>query len=300
MPSPASGTQSGTQPGAQPGDSSGTCEGTLPSHTPGHIAGWNLVRHTLLDSTNSEAQRLLAAGCPDKTIILADSQSAGKGRGPERVWESSGPQGLWASGILAVPLPAEQLAQSTLVLAVAVREAVERCTGVRLACKWPNDLMSGGRKCCGMLVETGMAHGGAPHGSVPLVLGIGLNINQTAEQFPPALRGIATSLRLLSGVEHCRMRLLAELAAGIASCFTLWAAQGFAPLREAWLAGNCTIGRNLILPQGYGCTQGTAHDLAPDGALLVRTATGRTLRVDSGEVLFHAVPETDNPTHAAV
>ncbi len=254
--------------------------------------GWATERHALLDSTNARAHRRIAAGLAGKTAILADCQTAGCGRG-SRVWESATDKGLWASLVLPVCVPDAALAQSTLVLAVAVREAVERGTNVSLQTKWPNDLLHAGRKCCGLLVEAGIAQAApdAPRGSaLPLVLGIGLNVNHLDDDFPAFLRETATSLRLASGREYGRDRILAEILGSVDQWFARWTEQGFAPVRDAWLACNCTMGRRLVLPGGYGFSHGTARDLAPDGALVVAADNGAVLHVDAGEIAFTNAP----------
>ena len=257
--------------------------------TPDAFAGWTLRRHAALDSTSGEGLRLLARGFPGRTVILAERQTAGRGRG-DRAWESVGSLGLWASLLLTVAVPWEQLAPSAIILGVAVREAVGICCGIGLRTKWPNDLMADARrKCCGLLAETGVVPDAA--GAVPLVLGIGLNVNQLEKDFSPALAGKAVSLRMLSGREYDRLSLLAAILRRVDDWFARWTRDGFGPAREAWLADNDTLGRELFLPEGYGARRGTAFDLAPDGALLVRAETGETLRIDAGEIAFARVPK---------
>ncbi len=255
--------------------------------------GWTLEQHRVLDSTNAEAHRRIIAGLSAKTAILAERQTAGRGRGA-RAWESAEDKGLWVSLVLPVTPPLAVLAQSTLVLAVAAHEAVERAIGLRLSVKWPNDLLHEGRKCCGLLVEANIAKAasGAPRGdaSAMLILGIGLNIAHLPEDFPAALRERATSLRLIAGRECSREQILRGILDSVDYWFDLWTNQGFAPVREAWLAVNCTMGRRIVLPDGYGYAHGTAHDLAPDGALVALAGDGALLRINAGEIIFCNAP----------
>lgn len=248
------------------------------------LPGWEVLHLPQADSTNAEARRYLARGHAGQCAIIADSQSAGECR-RDRVWESAPELGLWATFILPVTVPLERLAQSALVLAVAVREAVAFACDLELAAKWPNDLLYEGKKCCGLLVETGpIAENGAP---TPLILGVGINIGHAERDFPDYLRDTATSLRIASsGRRFSREAVFYAVAAEIEHWFALWQRAGFAPVREAWLRSNCTIGREIILPEGYGCSRATAHDLDETGALLALTDTGATLRIDSGEVLL--------------
>ncbi len=252
------------------------------------LPGWAVTRFSRLDSTNAEAQRILAQGDTQKRVIVADSQSAGQCR-HDRRWESAPGLGLWVSFIMPAAVPAERLAQSTLVFAVAVREAVAASCGVALEAKWPNDLLHGGKKCCGLLVETSAAQ---PPGSItPLILGVGVNIAHGENDFPKYLRGAATSLRLLSGGRlFPREELLQAIGAMVDHWFAVWTENGFAPVREAWLKHNCTMNKKIILPDGYGYSHATAFDLDSHGALTALTDDGTALRVDSGEIRFAEAP----------
>lgn len=248
------------------------------------MPGWNVSAYATIDSTNLEARRRLSAGLSDKQVIIADSQTMGQCR-HDRLWESKAGRGLWASFVLPVAVPFSVLAQSTLVLAVAVREGVRNATGVRLDAKWPNDLLHGGKKCCGMLVESGEI---VPHAEThSLILGVGVNTNHTATDFPAGLRGTATSLSIISGGKTFSCEDLAALIAqSIETWFARWEKEGFTPIRHAWLNGNCTIGNRVILPEGYGYSHATAHDLDKSGALVALADDGTALLIGSGEIRF--------------
>ena len=248
---------------------------------PEHVPGWTVLRHATLDSTNLEARRLIERGETGKRLIVADAQTNGQCR-HDRLWESPAGKGIWASFILPVAVPLETLPQSTLVLAVAVREGIMNATGVSVSIKWPNDLLGNGKKCCGLLVETAYTEN-SEHS--PLILGVGINNKHEKNDFPEYLQDAATSLSMLSdGKDFCRKEILRHLTASIAAWFATWEEQGFSPVRAAWLAGNCTIGNRIALPEGYGHSFGTAYDLEGDGALVALTDDGTALRIDSGEI----------------
>ncbi|CAK7008901.1 MAG: Bifunctional ligase/repressor BirA [Desulfovibrio sp.] len=248
------------------------------------LHGWEVRAHAAIDSTNLEGRRLLASGFAGKAVIVAESQTMGQCR-RDRLWESEKGRGMWASFILPVTVPFSALAQSTLVLAVAVREAVKDATGVELAAKWPNDLLGNGKKCCGLLVESGEIDPEAATHS--LILGVGVNILHTEADFPGYLRETATSLSLLAAGEvFSRDAVLAAVARGIETWFATWEKQGFSPVRAAWLDANCTIGNRIILPEGYGYSYATAHDLDESGALIALADDSTALLVDSGEIRF--------------
>jgi BirA family biotin operon repressor/biotin-[acetyl-CoA-carboxylase] ligase len=150
-------------------------------------------------STMTVAARLAAAGCAPGTVVVAEEQTAGQGRHGRR-WHSEKGAGLYVSIVLGKGLPPDSLQSLTLALGLAAREAILLTTGVSCELKWPNDLLVGGRKCAGILVQRTAA---------AAIAGIGVNVNQTA--FPPELEGSATSLRMVAGEVHSREGLLVRL-----------------------------------------------------------------------------------------
>jgi len=140
-----------------------------------------------------------AAGRPPGTVVVAGEQTAGQGT-HGRHWHSEKDTGLYVSIVLGAGVPLESTQAFTLRLGLAVREAVYLETGVACELKWPNDLLAGGRKCAGILLQ---------RGSGALIAGIGVNVNQT--DFPGPLAATATSLRLATGREHSRERLLVRI-----------------------------------------------------------------------------------------
>ncbi len=179
---------------------------------------WLWLKETA--STNQEAAALAASGAPDGSIVVADRQRAGRGR-RGREWFTS-PGSLAFSVLLRAPrdrgavpggpgtgslppdLKAEALPDFLLMLLAAVGEAVRQTTGVKVQAKKPNDLLINGRKCCGVLVETGTEVDEVTW----LILGVGLNVNALEADFPPILRESVTSLRLATGTHVNRAALL--------------------------------------------------------------------------------------------
>lgn len=144
-----------------------------------------------VDSTNSECRRLAASGAPDGTVVIADSQTAGRGRRGRSFLSPPG-QGLYLSVLWRPECEPEQLLPLTALAAVAVCRAIERLSGGKTQIKWPNDLILGGRKICGILTELSLE---GESGRVDcVVVGIGVNCRQREEDFPVELRQIAGSL----------------------------------------------------------------------------------------------------------
>jgi BirA family biotin operon repressor/biotin-[acetyl-CoA-carboxylase] ligase len=179
--------------------------GCLPG---GRLAG-PLLAFAAVDSTQTICRRLAAEGAPEGTVVVADHQRAGRGQGDRR-WIAPPGAGLLVSCLLRPPAPASRWPGLTLVAARAVAEAVAACTRVTPRVRWPNDVLVGERKLAGVLAE-GVV-GAAPF----VVLGVGINVAQRANAWPPALQGHAVSLAEL-GHPVARETLLAAVLAELAA-----------------------------------------------------------------------------------
>lgn len=179
--------------------------GCLPG---GRLAG-PLLAFAAVDSTQTTCRRLAAGGAPEGTVVVADYQRAGRGQGDRR-WIAPPGAGLLFSCLLRPPAPASRWPGLTLVAARAAVEAVAACTPVTPRVEWPNDVLVGDRKLAGVLAE-GVV-GAAP----VVVVGVGINVAQPADAWPPELQGRAVSLAELGHAvprEALLAGVLAELAA---------------------------------------------------------------------------------------
>jgi BirA family biotin operon repressor/biotin-[acetyl-CoA-carboxylase] ligase len=221
-------------------------------------------------STNDDARRLAADGAPEGTVVLAERQSAGRGR-RGRTWESPDGLGLYLSLLLRPDEPPERLGRYPIAAAVAVCEACRAFAGDRVGLKWPNDVLAGGRKLAGVLAE--MRHGDS---GAELTLGIGINVEQGADDLPGALRVWATSLRLLGGgVAVERESVAATLLETLASTLESLRRGGWHGVAERFLryAPDAQGKRVRLAAGGEGVTRG----LDPSGALRVATGDGIVL-----------------------
>ena len=167
---------------------------------------WQVLEE--VDSTNTACKRLAAENAPDGTVVMADCQTAGRGR-RGRSFVSPRGMGLYLSVLWRPACPPESLLPLTALSAVAVCRAVERAGGVSPAIKWPNDLVLGGRKLGGILTELSL-EGESGHVDY-VIVGIGLNCRQRAEDFPPELADMATSLDMALPQQVKRSALAAAL-----------------------------------------------------------------------------------------
>jgi BirA family biotin operon repressor/biotin-[acetyl-CoA-carboxylase] ligase len=229
-----------------------------------------LVRLGRVDSTQAVAFALAADGAADRTVVVAQAQTAGRGR-RGRLWLDEPGASLLTSIILRPRLEPARLPTLSLTAGVAVVEALERVTGLKPRLKWPNDVLVDGCKLAGILLESRI-------GPSPLVvLGIGVNLGQRV--FPPDLAERATSVRLATGRRVDADTLLTALLESLDAWRTRLETDGWAPIRERWCALTETLGRHVSIDD----VQGIAVDVDEDGALIVAEGDVRR-RVVAGEV----------------
>jgi BirA family biotin operon repressor/biotin-[acetyl-CoA-carboxylase] ligase len=240
----------------------------------GAQSGKQIHHYYKIGSTNSEAMRAAAEGAPEGSVFLAEEQLAGRGRGAH-TWHSARSSGIYCSVILRPAMPPSDALIFSLAAGLAVRAAVmEIAPQLQVDLKWPNDVLVGGRKFCGILTEMNAEATRVRH----LVVGIGINVNQV--KFPPELREVATSLRMETGTEWSRVELCAALLKSLdreyRSLIGNAGARGLI-LREFEKSSSMVRGRKVSVsvdedenPQLAGVTEG----LDERGFLLVRTAEG--------------------------
>jgi BirA family biotin operon repressor/biotin-[acetyl-CoA-carboxylase] ligase len=212
-------------------------------------------------------QALLDASMPEGAIAVADHQSAGRGR-LGRSWEAPPGTALLCS-ILLKPPAERDVRELSLVAGIAVADALEAVTALAVQIKWPNDVMLRRRKVAGCLAEL-------REGAV--VLGIGINVNQTSEQLPER----AGSLRTLTGREHDREQLLEQLLQDLESRYADWAEGGLDAIYEGLGPRDFLRGRRVSVDG----TSGTVVKIARDGRLEIDIGNHQIEIVESGEVTY--------------
>jgi len=222
-------------------------------------------------STNDAARALAAAGAPDGTVVLAEEQTAGRGR-QGRSWVAPRGRALTLSAL--VRAPAGSLELLPLAAAAAVCEACEAVTPVRCGVKWPNDVWVDGRKVAGILIEARPQEAWA-------VIGIGLNVATARDELPPELRETATSLALASGREVDRAAALRALLGRLAARVP---PADHAAAVAAWRERDALHGRRIAWREGAERREGEARGIDARGSLVVFTQTGERVALDAGEV----------------
>jgi BirA family transcriptional regulator, biotin operon repressor / biotin---[acetyl-CoA-carboxylase] ligase len=234
------------------------------------------LRHRSLPSTNDEAARLAGDGAPHGTVVLADEQTAGRGR-LGRQWRSPVGEGLYFSAVLRPPLTPAAAPPLTLAAAVGVAEGVRGFVGRPPTLKWPNDVLYDGRKLCGVLCELSVEEGRVRH----VILGIGINVN--TEQLPSDLDH-ATSMQRARGEAVRRSLVLASVLGALERWIDRLISDGPRPVIEAWLTYADWIGQPLTVSTPQGELQGVALGLDERGALRLRRADGSEISVTAGDV----------------
>jgi BirA family biotin operon repressor/biotin-[acetyl-CoA-carboxylase] ligase len=234
-------------------------------------------------STNDVAARLADVGAEEGTVVIAESQTSGRGR-LGRTWYSPPSAGLYVSIVLRPATPrisssdANPATLLTLACGVAITEAVRLTTGLPAEIKWPNDVIIQGRKLAGILAEAASEAGALQY----VVLGFGVNIHTAA--YPAELADRVTSIDTEMGRSVDRALLLAEILAAIAERYAELRAGKFDVILSAWrrLAPSLP-GSPVEWDLPHGVVQGRAQGIDDDGALLVRV-DGRLERVIAGEI----------------
>jgi len=243
------------------------------------LLGRELHIYPELSSTNELAKKLAGEGSPEGTIVLAERQLRGRGR-MGRSWHSPAEKGLWFTVILRPDIKPYLASQLIFVAAVGVCRALRKVTGLEVGIKWPNDLLVDGKKVCGILTELGAEIDMLNY----IVLGIGININQSEEDFAPELAASAASLRQLSHRSYRRLEVLQEVLYQLETVYEQYLQEGFPCILQAWKELNCTLGQRVEVITRDEIYQGIAEDLNEDGSLLVRDEKGEIRTVVVGDI----------------
>jgi BirA family biotin operon repressor/biotin-[acetyl-CoA-carboxylase] ligase len=238
-----------------------------------------IIHHfTSIDSTNDHLKRLIEA--PEFTCVVADEQTAGKGR-HARVWHSTPGDGLYLSVLLCPQSPSSKIPLISLMAGIAVAEVLIQRGVNGVDIKWPNDVLVNERKVCGILVE-GTSTGLNTH---RIILGIGVNLNH--QSFPPELSGSATSLKIETGdlvaVDEFRDQLLKLIALWYAQ----WRHNRGEDIINRWQElSSYARGKNIVVTLDDEQMTGETAGLTETGALRVMTGSGEIKNILAGEVMM--------------
>jgi BirA family biotin operon repressor/biotin-[acetyl-CoA-carboxylase] ligase len=229
-------------------------------------------------STNDVVERLARDGVGQGTVVFAESQTKGRGR-LGRKWVSAAGKGLWFSVLLRPELRPQDATQLTIIAATALARAL-RTYELSPLIKWPNDILIGQRKLAGVLTELAAEIDRIRY----VILGIGMNVNSTLSDFPPDVRGVATSLRIETGAPVRRAELAAAVLRELDSDYDRLCRGDFPNIADEWARQCATLGQRVTIRVGDRAVHGQAEALDDSGALLLRTAHGHLERIVGGDV----------------
>ena len=235
-----------------------------------------------MTSTNTVLKQAAEEGAAHGTVALCEEQTAGRGR-RGREWVSPMGQGLWVSLLLRPRLSPAKAQLITFAAAIAMAEAVEKEAGLSILIKWPNDLVAGGKKVCGILLELA----GDVESIAYVVVGTGLNVGEKA--YPPELCQRATSIQDLLGHKVQRASILRSYLQAMEKYIGLLEQEGLAGIWEAYENRSCTLKHAVKVEGGNENFEGTADGLDENGALLVKLEDGSIRRVLAGDVSVRGV-----------
>ena len=231
-----------------------------------------------IDSTMTEAVLRAEDGIAEGAIIVADRQTAGRGR-LGRAWISEPGVGLYFSLVLRPPTPPERAAVLTLAMGLGVARGLAKASGAVFDIRWPNDVLLNEKKCCGILVETAADARSLRYALV----GIGINVNQPG--FPRQIAPIATSLRIETGRSLDREVILASVLRSLESYYAMFCEQGAAAIiAEFAEASSYSAGKVVMVDAPGGPVHGTTAGLDSSGVLLLRKENGSTEPILAGSV----------------
>ncbi len=249
------------------------------------IFGQNLFYFNEMDSTNSYLMNLARQGAPEGTLVITDFQTSGKGR-QNRVWQSPPGKNLLFSLLLRPELSIEFVRKITLATSSVLAESIEQylhknhLPPVHIHLKWPNDLLIDQKKLAGILSESVLHNKDISF----LVIGIGLNLNATKQDFSPDLKELATSLFEYTGHEIEREKLLARFLTYYEKAYVHWERTFYEGVVDRWKKRCRQFHTPIRVHTVEGTEEATFEDIDSSGYLIYKNSSGRTKQLISGEV----------------
>ena len=245
----------------------------------GRWIGHELHFYHRIDSTNLAALELAQQGAPEGTVVLADEQLTGRGRG-DRYWHSPAGVGIYCSIVLRPKVMPARAQVITLMAGVAVAKAVSLKTSLSPLIKWPNDILVNNKKVAGILLESKTTTASIDHA----VIGVGVNVNHTPADLPEQLLALASSLRMESGEKVKRGPLIEQILKEMEKLYDRLHQEDSAVILEQWRSFSATLGQRVRAIQKGTPIEGIAVDINDEGALLLRRDDGDLAVVHAGDV----------------
>lgn len=242
--------------------------------------GKNIYYLKRVNSTNEEAKRLAELSEVEGTLVITEVQNKGRGRFNRRWFSPQG--GIWASLILRPTMSSKQIPLITLMIGVAICEAVREITQIKATLKWPNDCLIKGKKFAGILLEAQRVKNILRY----LIAGFGINVNISKELFPKDLQNIATSIKEELGKEISRIDLIKLILENIEYLYEVMKKDGIEEIKRKWKFFSDTIGREVSIKVAGKVIKGNVLDINDEGALIISQDHDKIITVYSGDLEY--------------
>jgi BirA family biotin operon repressor/biotin-[acetyl-CoA-carboxylase] ligase len=241
--------------------------------------GRTIYYYDAVESTNLVATELARQGAPEGTVVLADQQHSGRGRG-SRSWHSPAGVGIYCSVVLRPRTTPARAQLITLMAGVSIVKAIALLTGLSPRVKWPNDILVNDKKVAGILLESMMSKAQIVYS----VIGFGINVNNGPADLPKNIRVKASSLLIELNKPVDRSKLLIETFSELERFCHKLQQEDFPVILEQWRHCSSTLGQRVLIWQKDRATEGIAVDLTEDGGLLVGVEGGKQIVIHAGDV----------------
>lgn len=242
----------------------------------GHV---HFVHKDKTDSTNDDARKLILEGAPHGTLVVAETQTKGRGR-HNRNWTSPTNAGIYTSLILRPQRPLQKATLLSLVTAIATVEAITQTTHAKPQIKWPNDILLHQHKIAGILTETEIL----PDKDYALIIGLGINVNTPFAALPKRILFPSSSIQRETGHSVSRALLLAKWLERMEIWYQKWENKKAADILGHWHEYAYGLGKALSIQQEGKTITGIMQGIAEDGSLILQGPTGEIVRITAGDV----------------
>ncbi len=240
------------------------------------VIGTDIVYFRKINSTNLYCKNIAKENASEGTVVVADIQEKGRGR-KSRVW-SSPEGGLWFSVLLKPDIPPQNAMILTMATSVSLVEAIEENTGLNPVIKWPNDLLMGSKKICGILTELDAEMDKINYA----IVGVGINVNNSLSN---DLQNIATTLKKESNIKISRVELLKDIIKNIDRNYNYVKSLDFDKIRQLWFLHADIIGKKVKVTREKDVVVGRVSDVDETGCLILDTKEGLE-KIITGDVIF--------------
>jgi len=223
----------------------------------------NTIHKITAETTQKIAHQEARAGAPHGTVVIANEQTAGKGR-MGRTWHSAKDKGVWMSILLRPKIVPQQATLLTLLTATVLADVLSNVTNENVTIKWPNDILIDGKKVAGILTEMQAEQDQIQY----IIIGIGLNVNQTVNEIPPELKHIATSLQVETNRSLDINVSIQQILHTFEKSYTTFMQDGFTPIKHKWERYGYQIGRTIRVNTAKQSYEAVFSGIAENGALL--------------------------------